>query len=339
MNLLDLIDWYRSILAVYFPRIAQWRVEHDVYWLPVSGGLGLCATSNGAVVQVELCRGLSGETVATIEHPLDKPVHAETAAQWIGQCATLVLEEAAQILEAAGSFMPVSMTMDRGKTWVDEVRRAPETDKTSWEVEQNSKFYSTVVDLLMDTRCFLVGSVVVVLFKNHNDAINIATHLIIGNQKRENPVVNPVYFVGDQDAPRVVQSMRRSGLSQGAIDNLKIVGSGSPDQLPVWASDHQFVLVHTRDRVGTYLFEVHLRDLLGDSNDDKIPLYHVMLAETGSDIAESIGEITKIDTGQMVSSIYLAENSHHLKMVWVDNRLDASRRPPREHIYLPPFAA
>ena len=338
MNLLDLIDWYRSILAVYFPKISHWRLVNEVYWLPLTDGLGLCATSNGAAAQVELCRGLSGEAVRTIEHALDRPIDAEAAASWIGTCALLILDEVAQILCTSGSFLPIGMTTDSKTRWVDEVRRAPETDKATWEVEQSSKLYPTAADLLLDARCFLVGSVVVILFKNHNDAASIAAHLIIGNQKRDNPVVNPVYFIGSEDAPRVVQTMRRSGLPQAAIDNLRIVDSGAPDQIPVWASDHQFVLVHTRDKVGAYLFEVHLRDLLGD-NDERTPLYHIMLAEVGTDIAESVSEITKIDSGQMVSSIYLAENAYHLKMVWVDPRLDASRRPPREHIYLPPLSA
>lgn len=340
MDLQTVLDWYRSALLAVMPGIAGWRVEQGVYWLPISAGVGLCATSDGARTQVELCRGLTGESLLSIEHVRGVPFQIREAAAWISNCVGRLVRETEEVLQAFGADTPLQLgaPMNAAIPIPAEVRVAqPPADTSGWDLHKAPLFYETPTDLVSDLRVFPCGSVVVFLHRDPEEALNLTTQLILGDQARPVPTHNPLYYVTEADAPRVLGAMRRAGLSPEAIDRLRVRPETDTGELGLFARDPQFVVVSLRDQVGSNRFDAHLREVIGTDDEDRIPLYHIIFAEATGPVNEAVDAIRQIDTLPVTSHIYLIERSFLFHLVWTDNKIRPEKRPLRDRIYLPPF--
>lgn len=341
MNLSTLLDWYRSAFLAVMPMCAEWRVEQEVYWLPFSAGVGLCATSDGQVVHVELCRGLSGESLLATDHKLGTPLDVAATTRWVGSCVERVLQETGEILKLFGASLPVELgpILSASIPLPGEVRLLkPPTDPSGWELHKSPMFYESTTDLVQDLRAIPYGSVVVFLHRNHEDALNLTAHLIVGNQQRSSPARNPLYYVTVEDAPRIIAAMRRANLGQAAIDRLRIRSEADTEDLALYDKNPQFVVVSLRDVVGTNRFEAHLREVIGTDDEERIPLYHIIFAYVPEAVDDAIASIRQVDTLPTISHMYLLERAYHFRLVWSDDKLPAEKKPLRDHIYLPPFS-
>lgn len=340
MDLQTVLDWYRSALLAVMPGITGWRVEQGVYWLPISAGVGLCATSDGTRTQVELCRGLSGESLLSIEHGRGAPFHIRDAATWIKECVGRLVRETEEVLQAFGAELPLQLgsPMNAAIPIPAEVRIAQQpADASGWDLHRSPLFYETTTDLVSDLRVFPCGSVVVFLHRNHEEALKLTTQLILGDQARTIPTHNPLYYVTEADAPRVVGAMRRAGLPSEAIDRLRVRPETDTGELGLFARNPQFVIVSLRDQVGSSRFDAHLREVVGTDDEDRIPLYHILFAEVPGPLDEAVEAIRQIDTLPVTSHVYFIEQSFLFRLVWSDDKIRPEKRPLRDRIHLPPF--
>lgn len=340
MDLQTVLDWYQSALLALMPGVAGWRVEQGVYWLPISAGVGLCATSDGARTQVELCRGLTGESLLRIEHERGVPFQIQKATAWISDCVRHLLDEVKEVLRVFGTDIPLQLgaPMNAAIPIPAEVRVAqPPVDASGWELHKSPLFYETSADLVSDLRVFPCGSVVVFLYRDPEEALNLTTQLILGDQARSIPTHNPLYYVTEADAPRVIGAMRRAGLDSEAIDRLRVRPETDTGELGLFARNPQFVVVSLRDRVGSSRFDAHLRELVGTDDEDRIPLYHILFAEASGPVNDAVDAIRQIDSLPVTSHVYLLERAFLFRLVWTDDKIRPEKRPLRDRIYLPPF--
>ncbi len=341
MDLQTVLDWYRSALSAVMPDIAEWRVEQGVYWLPFSSGVGLCATSDGERVQVELCRGLSGESLLAVSHKLGSPFPAKEATRWVADCASRLLQEVGEVLKGFGVEIPIELGPPTSPAILipSEARLLKHpVDASGWEVRKAPLFYESATELVQDHRVFPCGSVVVFLHRDHEAAFNLTANLIVGNQTRSVPTRNPLYYVTEADAPRLVGAMRRAGLPQAAIDTIRVQPDHATSDLGIFARDPQFVVVSLRDTVGTSRFDAHLREVIGTEDEERIPLYHVLFAEVPDQVDLAIKTICQVDTTPVISHMFFVEKPYRFRLVWSDSKIKPDKRPLRDTIHLPPFA-
>ena len=231
MDLQTVLDWYRSALLAVMPGITGWRVEQGVYWLPISAGVGLCATSDGTRTQVELCRGLSGESLLSIEHGRGAPFHIRDAATWIKECVGRLVRETEEVLQAFGAELPLQLgsPMNAAIPIPAEVRIVQQpADASGWDLHRSPLFYETTVDDLGDlaTRAALKEDVDAVLVAGGDGTVRAVAEALTSTGI---PLTIVPSGTGNLLARNLnlplddADAMIRAALSNGGVDNITVI--------------------------------------------------------------------------------------------------------------------
>lgn len=334
----EVLRFYRQHFQQIIPTLSDWAPQEGVYWLPLTPYLGLCGTFDLEKIQVEFCRGLSGDLVTKVEHPIFEAFNAKLAASFIKEVCTHIQADLKQILSLFGSDIPLDIKFDpQIFSGIQVLSRDPVNPlKTQMVSRLPDQLYSSRTDFVDDPRVFVYGGLTLFLYEDEKEATDLLLSILIGNESRKTPLKNAIYHLDDQDSPQILGEIRSNGLGVSSLDRCKFRTVSSLTSLEAYAQAHQLVVVHLKDLVGTSLFDSHYRELCGEEKEDKNPLFYFQLSRYQGSIDDAIKSITALDPeafSQVAHIFRVADGFLHL--AYSDPRMASDKVPTKPKILIP----
>lgn len=305
------LRFYRELALQTFPALksSEWALTEGVYWFPFTPSLGLCATSDGQKITIELVRGLSGDQVRLIEHPFQRVFDAKAATTFVKDSVTEVLADLEKILGLFEIPTPTSVRVSYQPNNVP-------AGVVGWSLSSNvpkevtllpNQFFLTREEFVSDPKIFIYGGLTVFLYREQKEARLLVEQLIVGNELRSAKLENPLYIVEEGFKEDLILRMRSSDLKIHSVDRVRFRSASNQAPLGVFDQDHQLVLTYLDDLIGTSLCTSHYLEMCGENTDERNPLYHLMLIQIPEDLpaadavkmlenlgAESFGQVGHI---------------------------------------------
>lgn len=343
VDFFHVLRFYKELVIQTCPSLkgTNWQLCEGVYWFPLTPVLGLCATSNGVSMKIEIVRGLTGDAVNAISHPLGLPFNGKEGVKFGKQIIDTVLNDTHQYLSLFGIPNLLSLTVSyypdiipKGVAGYSFTNPQQPEEKT-WFPDQ---FFLDRQSFVSDQRIFVYGGVTVLLYKKEKEATLLTQQLLVGNEFRTPKPVNPLYILKEEDQDEYMAFLKAHKVQVSSIDRIRFRSVSSQSNLGVMDQIHQVVLVHLGDLLGTSLCTAHYLEMCGENTEEKNPLYHILLIRIPEELSakEAVQELKNLDEKAFDQVAHIFEVSEgYLHRVHSDPRMSKDKIPSREKICIP----